>query len=232
MDEAAAEKAESVGVEKVEEMGVEGTEVEGRVGEETVEGAMVEVVMVAVGKVVVVMVEVEKAAAVMAAAEEVEEATAAAEKEAAEKAGVAMVEVVMEAEETEAAATEAAASVAAEKATAEKAVAEKAVERRMQASLHSPGYVHILHIPPSQLPRRPAEVRIQTRSRPGSAHSCRASSTGGSGWAVAVVRRTSLAARCHTQSGQRRRRGRVWCQLIPCRLFGHQGFHRQLGTTG
>ena len=147
--------------------------------------------------------------------------------EEVEKAGVAMVEVVMEAEEMEVEET-----VAAEKATAEKAVAEKAVERRMQASLHSPGYVHILHIPPSQLPRRPAEVRIQTRSRPGSAHSCRASSTGGSGWAVAVVRRTSLAARCHTQSGQRRRRGRVWCQLIPCRLFGHQGFHRQLGTTG
>ena len=147
--------------------------------------------------------------------------------EEVEKEGVAMAEVVMEVVEMEVEET-----VAAEKATAEKAVAEKAVGRRMQASLHLPGYVHILHIPPNQLPRRPAEVRIQTRSRPGSAHSCRASSMGGSGWAVAVVRHTSLAARCRTQSGQRRRRGRVWCQLIPCRLFGHQGFHRQLGTTG
>ena len=146
----------------------------------------------------------------------------------AARAAVAMAGVVVVGM---AAAAMAAAGRVAEKA-AEKAVAEKAVERRMQASLHSPGYVHILHIPPSQLPRRPAEVRIQTRSWPGPAHSCRASSTGGSGWAVAVVRRTSLAARCHTQSGQRRRRGRVWCQLIPCRLFGHQGFHRQLGTTG
>ena len=109
------------------------------------------------------MVEVEKAEAVMAAAEEVEEATAAAEKEAAEKEGVAMAEAVMEVEETEAEEMEVEETVAEEKATAEKAVAEKAVGRRMPASLHLPGYAHILHIRPNQLPRSPAEVRIQTR---------------------------------------------------------------------
>ena len=37
------------------------------------------------------------------------------------------------------------------------------VGRRMPASLHLPGYAHILHIRPNQLPRSPAEVRIQTR---------------------------------------------------------------------
>ena len=78
--------------------------------------------------------------------------------EEVEKEGVAMAEVGMEAVEMEVEET-----VAAEKATAEKAVAEKAVGRRMPASLHLPGYAHILHIRPNQLPRSPAEVRIQTR---------------------------------------------------------------------
>ena len=78
--------------------------------------------------------------------------------EEVEKEGVAMAEVGMEAVEMEVEET-----VEAEKATAEKAVAEKAVGRRMPASLHLPGYAHILHIRPNQLPRSPAEVRIQTR---------------------------------------------------------------------
>ena len=212
-------------------------------GEEKAEVAMVGVAMVEVVTVEVVMEKVHQVEAEMGSAARgagateaevtVEVETEAAATEAAAMEGVAMVEVAMEvvameAEEMEAEEMEVVAPGAAAKVVAEK----EAVIQHVQLSLHSPGYVHILHIPPSQLPRRPAEVRIQTRSRPGSAHSCRASSTGGSGWAVAVVRRTSLAARCRTQSGQRRRRGRVWCQLIPCRLFGHQGFHRQLGTTG
>ena len=212
-------------------------------GEEKAEVAMVGVAMVEVVTVEVVREKVHQVEAEMGSAARgagateaevtVEVETEAAATEAAAMEGGAMVEVAMEvvameAEEMEAEEMEVVAPGAAAKVVAEK----EAVIQHVQLSLHLPGYVHILHIPPSQLPRRPAEVRIQTRSRPGSAHSCRASSTGGSGWAVAVVRHTSLAARCRTQSGQRRRRGRVWCQLIPCRLFGHQGFHRQLGTTG
>ena len=213
-------------------------------GEEKAEVAMVGVAMVEVVTVEVVMEKVHQVEAEMGSAARgagateaevtVEVETEAAATEAAAMEGVAMVEVAMEVVAMEEVVTEAEEMEVVAPGAAAKVVEEKAVEviREQQASLHSPGYVHILHIPPSQLPRRPAEVRIQTRSRPGSAHSCRASSTGGSGWAVAVVRHTSLAARCRTQSGQRRRRGRVWCQLIPCRLFDHQKSHRQLGTTG
>ena len=58
------------------------------------------------------------------------------------------------AEEMEVVATGAAVKVEAEK---------EAVIQHVQLSFHLPGYAHILHIRPNQLPRSPAEVRIQTR---------------------------------------------------------------------
>ena len=70
----------------------------------------------------------------------------------------------MAVEEMEAAATEAEEMEVVATGAAVKVEAEKeAVIQHVQLSFHLPGYAHILHIRPNQLPRSPAEVRIQTR---------------------------------------------------------------------